>query len=630
MVTKEEGDMADIEGDIAWIHNLRRQAGIRRGIILHGELLDICRDPGASSYSSVSDVVSKVLLESGFDHVVFWDPSAGVSNVTPAEWSELQQATAAEPAREEDGDDYDTGNAGAGVEAQSVNLQNVDDRDFFSVVCGHMLSNSKKRVAFVADWSHYLFGNSRALTDRERNCLLLVSRAVRNSPLAMDSPEALARPTNLVVFLTQKIGSLPALLYQGNPSMTDITVPSPGRNEREQFVKRTIDKWQLRNDPRPGEIEFSDFIDSLEGLALRDLQQLIRLSRQITGEPLTFERLVNLYKYGEQKSPWEDLDHAKLGSIENTLGKRVKGQDEAVAKVAKVIRRAFAGLSGLQHSRKQRMPKGSLFFVGPTGVGKTELAKALAQFLFGDEDSCIRFDMSEFNHEHSDQRLVGAPPGYVGHEDGGQLTNAVGKRPFSVILFDEIEKAHVRILDKFLQILEDGRLTDGRGQTVSFSETVIIFTSNIGAAEVEPEADGAEVRKQFLAKVRSHFVEKAGRPELLNRIGDNIVPFNFILDDEFLVKIARAKLNPLKERLKEKYRITGLEFEDEDKALKALVGGVDKRMGGRGVLNEIVSRIIDPLSDFIFEETQPAAFAGRRILVVQAGDTAVFDFEIGT
>lgn len=150
----------------------------------------------------------------------------------------------------------------------------------------------------------------------------------------------------------------------------------------------------------------------------------------------------------------------------------------------KILIRAYTGLSGLQHSAKARTPKGALFFVGPTGVGKTELAKSLAQFLFGDEDACIRFDMSEFNHEHADQRLVGAPPGYVGYEQGGQLTNAVKNRPFSLLLFDEIEKAHPRILDKFLQILEDGRLTDGKGETISLRILLLCLLQILAQAKL--------------------------------------------------------------------------------------------------------------------------------------------------
>jgi ATPases with chaperone activity, ATP-binding subunit len=257
------------------------------------------------------------------------------------------------------------------------------------------------------------------------------------------------------------------------------------------------------------------------------------------------------------------------------------------------------------------MPKGALFFVGPTGVGKTELAKSLAAFLFGDEDACIRFDMSEFNHEHSDQRLVGAPPGYVGYEEGGQLTNAVKRKPFSVLLFDEIEKAHPRILDKFLQILEDGRLTDGKGDTVSFAESVIIFTSNIGAADVQISDDVSSVRQAFLGQVQHHFVHQMKRPELLNRIGDNIVPFNFITVPGFLANIASSKLAPLRRKLHEKYGIRNLVLRDELAAMEAIAATAEARMGGRGVWNQLSKHLIDPLAEFLFEYGDDAGLLAR-------------------
>lgn len=617
--------MADIQEHL-WLEAFQREVGIRRAILLHGEVLDICYDKRKAAYHPVIDVVLRSLEDQGFDKVVVWDPFSGVANIAPDNWAALMQEAVSIESNSEGVQAYDMGIETTPSPQQGQAPLSVED--FFSVVYYHMLNQKKNRIAIVLDWSQYLFGSANALSEAERRWLLILSKAIRNASVSMDV-EDLVKPSNLIVVMCQNIGAIPPVFYQNSPAIQEVIVTAPGRIERQLFIKRTIDAWMLKNTPVPGDPAFNDFVDFLEGLSLLDLQQLIKLSRQIPGDPLTFERLINLYRYGESKSQWEDLNRSKLTTIRDVLKKRVKGQDEAIDKVARVIIRAFTGLSGLQHSKKQRMPKGTLFFVGPTGVGKTELAKALAQFLFGDEEACIRFDMSEFNHEHSDQRLVGAPPGYVGYEEGGQLTNAVKSRPFSVLLFDEIEKAHVRILDKFLQILEDGRLTDGKGETVNFSETIIIFTSNIGAAEIQVQDDTDLVRKEFLEKVRDHFMRVAKRPELLNRIGDNIVPFNFIYGDDFLISIAKSKLQPLRERLKEKYRIQNLEFIDEDRALLSIARCVDKQMGGRGVLNEIVKRIIDPLAEFLFtQEEDPAYFAGRTIVVIPVGQQAQFTFDV--
>lgn len=236
----------------------------------------------------------------------------------------------------------------------------------------------------------------------------------------------------------------------------------------------------------------------------------------------------------------------------------------------------------------------------------------MAQALFGDEDLCIRFDMSEYNHEHSDQRLVGAPPGYVGYEEGGQLTNALKKRPFCVLLFDEIEKAHPRILDKFLQILEDGRLTDGRGETVSFTESVIIFTSNIGASTARSE-------KEFIQAVQEHFRDKLNRPELLNRIGNNITAFNHIDNQDILREIIQSKLSNLEALLQSKYKITSLDLQDS--ALNPMISDFLKQggssSGGRGILNAAVDSLIDPISNAIFESDE---YANKVLKISRSSD----------
>jgi ATP-dependent Clp protease ATP-binding subunit ClpA len=242
-------------------------------------------------------------------------------------------------------------------------------------------------------------------------------------------------------------------------------------------------------------------------------------------------------------------------------------------------------------------------------VGKTELAKTIAEFLFGDESAFIRFDMSEYNHEHSDQKLIGAPPGYVGFEQGGQLTNAVRKRPFSVLLFDEIEKAHGRILDKFLQILEDGRLTDSRGETVYFSECVIIFTSNIGAAGMPDTDDSEKIKQHFLSAVENHFVTTLNRPETLNRLGDNIVCFNKISDNSFRKSILKKKLAPLENHLRERFGVTIKVCEN---AHESFLNCAKTRDGGRGLLNSLERMLINPLSRFIFDHVHQLR-RGRHI-----------------
>jgi len=617
----------------AWLDLLAREAGIRKALIVHGNLLDLFYWPEEQRYVPLSELLPRLLKRRGYRLVVIWDRFSGVRGVTAQEWNQLARAVtqATAPARPAAARSYDLGGQTPQPQAPAADAPKPSPDDFFAVVHHYLIRPLREQgepVAFVADWTNYLFGNANALSEQERQWLLIINRSLVSAPVELADLNSMPKNHHLLILLCPRLTGIPPVLYTDNPAIKEISIPWPGRTERQRLLERTITAWRISNRPAVGQVAFAEFVDSLEGLSLRDLLQMLRLSQQ-TNEPLTAERLINLYRYGEQRSPWEDLSYERLSTPEDTLRERVKGQDEAIEKVASVIKRAYTGLAGLQHSKKQRMPKGTLFFVGPTGVGKTELAKSLAQFLFGDEEACIRFDMSEFNHEHSDQRLVGAPPGYVGYEEGGQLTNAVKKRPFSVLLFDEIEKAHVRILDKFLQILEDGRLTDGKGETVHFSETVIIFTSNIGAAEVQFSEDKTSVREEFIEKVKRHFIEVAGRPELLNRLGDNVVPFNFIADPGVLINIARTKLRPLRERLREKYYIADLVFDNEEKALGSIVQLVDRRMGGRGVLNQLNERLLTPLSQWLFENSrQRSRLANRTIRVLQVGSLPEFEFDL--
>lgn len=610
-----------------WQDGFLRECGIRRGLILHGNVNDLTPDPtNPERWIGVPDAVSVLLKQRGYRHVVRWDRVGGLSGVDANTWRSLQSTAVTRQPRDEEGESYDMGLEPDAPREQAGGASiKAGPEDFLTVVHHCMQQQGPERTAFVVDWSQYLFGTANALSESERGWLLLLGKATRDAAATLNLADV-ERPQTVIVLLCQGVSVLPPSLYLNNPLFKDINLTLPSRRIREATVRKMSPVFNVEPPVLAQTRVLADFVDALEGLTLRDIHNIARLSRQTPR--MSPEALVSLYRHGEKHSPWEQLNREKLAGAADTLGRRVKGQDRAIEAVHQILIRAYTGLSGLQHSHKQRTPKGVLFFVGPTGVGKTELAKALAQFLFGDDDACLRFDMSEFNHEHADQRLVGAPPGYVGYEAGGQLTNAVKQRPFSLLLFDEIEKAHPRILDKFLQILEDGRLTDGKGDTVSFSETVIVFTSNIGASQVNPT--DPDVHAAFVERVRTHFVKELQRPELLGRIGEgNIIPFNFMTDDRFLIDIARVKLEPLRHRLQEKWGVTGLLFDDENKALQTIAGTIDQSSGGRGVLNALINHLFDPLARFLFTEVgTPDRSQGRIVRVVQAGQRPVFDFDL--
>ncbi len=301
----------------------------------------------------------------------------------------------------------------------------------------------------------------------------------------------------------------------------------------------------------------------------------------------------------------------KLLRMEEVLGKRVVGQQEAVKAVADAIRRTRAGLSD------PNRPSGSFMFLGPTGVGKTELCKALAEFMFDTEDALVRIDMSEFMEKHSVARLIGAPPGYVGYEEGGYLTEAVRRRPYCVILLDEIEKAHPDVFNVLLQVLDDGRLTDGQGRTVDFRNCVVIMTSNLGSQviqELSGEANYAKMKEAVMQVVTQHF-----RPEFINRV-DDIVVFHS-LGREQIRSIVDIQLGRLRQRLAERDISLRLEDDARDKIGEA---GFDTVYGARPLKRAIQSQIENPLAQRILRGD---FIAGDRVIAKLKRDALVFEKE---
>jgi len=334
---------------------------------------------------------------------------------------------------------------------------------------------------------------------------------------------------------------------------------------------------------KAGEIKYGVLVN-LEKELKKENQELVRLQKE--GSMLKEE--VDDQDIAEVVSKWTQIplsklmegETEKLVNIEKSLKQRVVGQDEAIDLIANAIRRSRTGLSD------PNRPVGSFIFVGPTGVGKTELAKSLAWFLFDDENAMVRIDMSEYMEQHSVSRLIGAPPGYVGYEEGGQLTESVRRRPYCVILFDEIEKAHHDVFNALLQILDDGRLTDGQGRVVNFKNTIIIMTSNIGSEYIAQMKDHKEVASSIKEGLRQKF-----RPEFLNRI-DEVIVFNRLTEED-IKKIADIQLAILKRRLSER-KIT---LELSKKAKEHLVKlGFDPIYGARPLKRVVQKNIQDPIA----------------------------------
>lgn len=422
-------------------------------------------------------------------------------------------------------------------------------------------------------------------------------------------PDFFHRNKIKLIILTRSAEMINHYISTNNNEFSSFTLQIPNKIERENFYNRFKPRFSCLSESckEPTNLDYKDLITLTEGMSFREVFQYAKIDPSHNPEliDIKFSELYKLVNFHKKESEWEKIDFSKMESIQEFLEKRVKGQEYALNIAKKTLIRSFTGMNGVLHStNNNRKPKGVLFLVGPTGTGKTELAKSISEFVFGDEKRIIRFDMSEYNHEHSDQRLIGAPPGYVGYDAGGELTNAVKQKPFSILLFDEIEKAHGKILDKFLQILEDGRLTSSQGEVIDFSETFIIFTSNIGSKKFTGNIKNEiEVREHYIKEVTNHFFNVLNRPEILNRIGmKNIIPFNYIVDNSIIEKIITTKINKF-QKMMEIDRLIQIKFINNslNKIIEIVINNYDNSMGGRGVISELETTFIDELSMFLFQ-----------------------------
>ncbi|QEY26873.1 ATP-dependent chaperone ClpB [Neisseria zalophi] len=376
-------------------------------------------------------------------------------------------------------------------------------------------------------------------------------------------------------------------------------------------VKVKIEQAKRQGDfGRASELEYGELPKLTQQLASvennPEVQQVNKLFRTKVGADEVAEIVSRMT--GIPVSKMMEGEREKLLKMEDVLHNRVVGQDEAVGAVSNAIRRSRSGLAD------PNKPYGSFLFLGPTGVGKTELCKALANFLFDSEDHLIRIDMSEYMEKHAVARLIGAPPGYVGYEEGGYLTEQVRRKPYSVILLDEVEKAHPDVFNILLQVLDDGRLTDGQGRTVDFKNTVVVMTSNIGSQHIQSmgTTDYDAVKEVVMEDVKEHF-----RPEMINRI-DEVVVFHG-LDQAHIRIIAKIQLQSLEKRL----AAQGLHLDVEDSALDLVAkAGFDPIYGARPLKRAIQSDIENPLAMALLESKYPP----ESVIHVRAqGDELIFD-----
>lgn len=460
------------------------------------------------------------------------------------------------------------------------------------------------QVALIIDYAAHLHGQSPQDVD---DFLVEIDSHTRNSVAASNAPSG-----NLTVWLADGAGRLPNWFVVGNDFLREIHVELPNLEDRYLFAGHLADTYAIAPDqPDEGHRLLQQFALECDGETLVAMASIAKVAQ---AEGIRLNRItdaIRVYRTGMRRNPWNsNVLTDRVHAARELLERRIKGQQGAIDKTVDILARSIIGLSGSQSGARHHKPRGILFLAGPTGVGKTELAKAVTALLFGDEAACHRFDMSEFMEESSIGRLVGAPPGHPGHERGGELVNAAHRRPFSVFLFDEVEKAHPRILDVFLQILDEGRLTDSRGSTAHFSEALIIFTSNIGTMKstrasnmgmnVLPSDSHDELARKITHSIEDHFRVALQRPELLNRIGQNIIIFDFLSGEA-----AHEIFDAIVERVLETVTVErGIRIELHEPALSELRSICTENYfeGGRGIGNRIESHFINPLAREVFDK----------------------------
>lgn len=592
-----------------WLRDLLRFIPLKSQFVLFGNVRDLQASeiaPNVVTPLPFNQALFNGLFDAGYAHVITYTPLMGFQWVTHPS----RQAQEGDVLMQQLGLTASGGRAAGGI-------------DLLNQVLEKWINYQEQPIALCIDFASCLISHHANLTPAEHS---LFTRAL------VVSHQAKARPAgeknqpffNTLFWIVEKETDLPDWFLVNNPRIRAISVAKPDSLVRRQLAPTLLASLQGFGQLVDSEKErvINDFIDETEGLLLLDLTAIIQLARIELVEVSRISDAVRRYKVGITEDPWKKIDKQKIHNAPQVIQRRVKGQQHAITHLLDIIKRAMTGVANHKGGR----PRGVVFLAGPTGVGKTELAKTVTQLLFGDENAYIRFDMSEFSAEHADQRLIGAPPGYVGYDSGGELTNAIREKPFSVVLFDEIEKAHPRLMDKFLQIIDDGVLTSGRGDRVYFSESLIIFTSNLGiyrlddngerVANVQPHEPFETVTRNVKNEIERHFKLVLNRPELLNRIGENIIVFDFIRPDVAEQIFEQMVSNILSGLDKQALNISISPQAKEGLKKRCLS---DLSNGGRGIRNQLEAYLINPLSRAIFD-SELTAGVNYQITDIEIGE----------
>jgi len=595
-----------------WQTDLERLLPIRSQFVISGSIHDnfLANTAGGAALVPLIRALWESLKLRDYRFLLIYDPTDGI-RVYPEETALREQAEKLFDLKLKNG-------------TQIISLETL------GTLMKNCSTQREARCALVIDFASRISRESGHLSEAEYRFFTSAEKiALTAAPIVTLEPlqnSAHPRPFyNPIIWLVNRTQDLPGWFTLDNERIASLIIGKPDFEARHASATQLAPLFAGYADATEATKKqfLKRFAEGSEGMSLTALSDITELADRQQLGIADIDDAVRCYQLGALDNPWrKDYLREKIRDAEPFIEERVKGQHAAVVKTLDILKRSVMGMTGAQAKSGGNRPRGVLFFAGPTGVGKTELAKTLTQLVFGDERAYLRFDMSEFAESHSGARLLGAPPGYVGFDAGGELTNAVREKPFSVVLFDEIEKAHPQILDKFLQILEDGRLTDGRGETAYFSETILVFTSNLGIfvedqygirqQQVKSGDPYDMVEAKVRAAIDDYFKFKLARPELLNRIGDNIVVFNFITP-EVAERILDGMLNNVARRLFEEFKLR-LSISAAVKA--ALVERCISELsnGGRGIGNALESSFINPLARALFEHD----LEGKQKLLVQA------------